>query len=558
MTDKVLGFEYRHGTYCLSQANQDDDAIVIKEYAHLADGTRIPRVRILENYERSFYLTKPAFQDHKDKLEYEDIDKVTKYMSTQRKLPQAINQKLGRYGSVRDLRSVCRSPYVYGADIGTGPILNYNYKKKWPALVGNPGKVAAYDIETDVVNGTNDIILASVTCGDKVICSINRSWIGHGIDLENKIKARVDELLAEHIKDRNITIEYKILENEGAVANICFERAHQWMPDFISIWNMNFDLPITIRALEKYGYDTADVFSDPSVPKQYRFFKYKEGPKTKKTQSGKVTSLHFADRWHVATCPASFYFLDSMCLYKRIRTARGNVSSYSLDAALTRHLNMTKLKFDVGEYKTMLEWHYKMQSEHKFEYIAYNIFDCIGLELLDEKTGDISRAFGGLSGVSDYGNFNKNPRRIVDDLHFYAMEYGRVIATTGDQVTDELDKLVVNMKDWIVTLGSYLIDDNGVAMISDIPTLISMIYTHLADLDVEGTYPTLEAILNISKETTHMEFVRGKDISDEERRMIGINLTGGKSNAVELCNVIYKAPTPMELLDMYRSENPKV
>ena len=554
--DDRKGLEYRHSTYCESSMDRKNDALVVKEYIHTKDGERIPNLRILENFERPFYITKKGYRDHNDKLEYEDLDKVDLFKTNQRNLVDAIAKRLGHFGPTQGLKHICRSPYVYGADIGPGPILHYNYKKKWPDQVGAPARVAAFDIETDVVHGTEDIILSSVSFKDKVICTINKSWL----DCENdpmmfdRLKARVNELLKEHIDKRKIKIEYKFCENEAVVAQEAFKKAHEWMPDFVSIWNINFDLPKVLQALDKYQVDPASVFSDPSVPNQYKFFKYKEGSRVKKTQDGTVMSLHFADRWHIATCPSSFYFLDSMCLYKRIRTARGNVSSYSLDAALDRHLNLSKLKFDVGEVNSMLEWHYKMQKYHKFEYIAYNIFDCIGLELLDEKIGDISLAFPGLVGISDYGNFNKNPRRIVDDLHFYTLENGRVIATTSDEVSEELDRFVVNMRDWIVTLGSYLIDENGIPIISDLPSLISMIRTHLADLDVEGTYPTLEAILNISKETTHLELAGIKGLTELDRRMVGINMTGGKSNAVEICTTVFKAPSPTELLDLYRKQ----
>lgn len=553
--EEVKGLEYRHGTYCESTHNRTDDAIVVKEYIHLKDGGRVPNIRVYRNYERPFYITKQGYRDHEDKLEYEDLDKVDRYKCTQRALTDSIAKRLGHFGPVHGLKSICKSPYVYGADIGPGPILKYAHQKKWPELVGAPAKVAAFDIETDVVDGIEDIICSSVTFKDKVICTINKRWLNIDNDLMlQRLKDRVDELLSEHIKNRNITIEYKFCDNEGEVAVEAFKKAHEWMPDFISIWNMNFDLPKVINALDKFGIDKAKVFTDPSVPEEFNFFKYVEGSKTKKLQDGRVVSLHFADRWHIATCPSSFYFLDSMCLYKRIRTARGNVSSYSLDAALERHLNLNKLKFDVGECNSQLEWHYKMQKYHKFEYIAYNIFDCIGLELLDEKNGDIALAFPGLIGVSDYKNFNKNPRRIVDDLHFYTLENGRVIATTSDDVSEELDRFIVNMRDWIVTLGSYLIDENGIPMISDLQSLISMIRTHLADLDVEGTYPTLEAILNISKETTHMELAGIAGMAEHDRRMVGINLTGGKSNAVEICCAVYGAPSPSELLAAYRAK----
>ena len=63
------------------------------------------------------------------------------------------------------------------------------------------------------------------------------------------------------------------------------------------------------------------------------------------------------------------------------------------------------------------------------------------------------------------------------------------------------------------------------------------------------------------KETTHLELASIRGLTDAQRRMVGINMTGGKSNALEICTTVFKAPTALELLDMYRAEKgtqPKV
>ena len=145
-----------------------------------------------------------------------------------------------------------------------------------------------------------------------------------------------------------------------------------------------------------------------------------------------------------------------MCLYKRLRIVKGNEPSYSLDSVLERNLGQRKLKFDdllAEKYPLVkggsLKWHQIMQSEYKIEYLIYNLFDCIGVELLDEKTGDISQAFHTQAGKSAYNDFSSNPRRIVDDLHFEVREKGRVIASTSDRMVDDLDKYVVSMDGWI-------------------------------------------------------------------------------------------------------------
>jgi hydrogenase maturation factor len=90
--------------------------------------------------------------------------------------------------------------------------------------------------------------------------------------------------------------------------------------------------------------------------------------------------------------------------------------------------------------------------------------------------------------------------------------------------------------------------DNGLKCIAECPNIATMMYAQVADLDVEGTYPTLEWILNISKETTRRELSNIAGITEDVKRRQGINLTGGVTNAVEICCALYKAPTFNQLL----------
>lgn len=76
-------------------------------------------------------------------------------------------------------------------------------------------------------------------------------------------------------------------------------------------------------------------------------------------------------------------------------------------------------------------------------------------------------------------------------------------------------------------------------------------------LDIEGTYPNIESILNISKETTLIEVSGIQDVydvgelSEAVRRMIGVNLTGGTVNSVEICEALYGLPSQAQWLNHY-------
>ena len=566
--DNIAGYEYRFSTYCETE-DKKNDMHVVKEYTYLKDGKRIPTMRLIPNYERQFWITRPGFRNHNDKKEAEELSKLQSFTSTQSRLNDTISRALyGRPAINTNFRQLAKSQYLYGCDIKTSSLIKTDYEKEYPDFIFPKSSVAALDIETDVVHGTDDIILITLSYGSKVATAINTAYLPD----TNITRRQLDEFVEKNSKElyskRGIEIEYIFCKTPGQCCNEIIKKAHEWKPDFISIWNMNFDLPYIIRTLEKEGFSLKDVFSDPSVPYAYRHFNYIEGSAQKVTQDGSITPLHWADRWHVVDTPSSFYFIDAGCLYKRLRIAKGMEPSYALDFILNKYLGEGKLKVDVLPLTaakpvnplrkqreiTGLRWHQLMQAHHPVAYVIYNQYDCIRLEQLDENIQDISSSFSTLCGISDYSNFTSNPRKIVDDLHFFYQQHGKVIATTGSNMKDEKDELVVSMRKWIVTLPAFMVDgDTGISVIKDLPSVKSMIRIHLADLDIEGTYPTIEVVANISKETTVRELSRIEGLTEDDQRMVGINLSGGHANALEICQMTMGLATPEKWLELYQA-----
>lgn len=72
-----------------------------------------------------------------------------------------------------------------------------------------------------------------------------------------------------------------------------------------------------------------------------------------------------------------------------------------------------------------------------------------------------------------------------------------------------------------------------------------------AVLDVKSAYPFTEIFLNISRATTILELCRIEGVSEEDRRIIGLNITGSNVNSAEFCARALGAPTLDELLTIY-------
>lgn len=548
----IIGRECRFGTYC-DAGNGHDDLVVAKEYLYTKDGRRIPNLAFFENYERKFYVTKPGFQKHYEKLEWEDKDKLLEFKCTEAEVAARAAKATRTFTRKLTKKAVAVCPYVYGYDISTTALIKQMYKDKYPDYIHPTSSVAALDIETNVKSKEQEILVVGLTFRETIFIAVNSNWLPATMVNVDAINYKYKELLGEFIEKRNLKLEIVFKDTPGQCCAAAIAKAHELKPDIISIWNMDFDLPKMISAMQKEDMDLPGIFSDPSVPDKYKFFRYKKGNPQKQTQSGKLSAKHPADMWHTLYAPASFYFLDSMCVYKRIRAAAGMVSSYGLDAALGRHLNLGKLKFTETDHLSRTAWHEEMQSNYKIEYIIYNIFDCVGLELLDEKINDLGRSFDALAGVSDYSSFDSTPSRIADDLHFYVEQFGKVIATapSKDDIIHDYDKYVIGMNNWISTLASYLMDNNGVAIIKELPNVRSMARAHCCDIDIEGTYPNGEDIMNISKETTYRELHLIRGLSEDQRRQVGINLSGGVSNAVEICVQVLQLPSLSQLGEIY-------
>jgi len=552
---RSLGFECKHVNYVRSNTDDNDDLLFIKENEHFSDGTVVPRIRMIKNHKRDFYITRPAHRIHEEKREFEKMERLQKFQSTQANLAMNITRALGQIPGKNSnrLNIVCRSPYVYGADVTTPVLVKNYYQNKWKSLI-SISTMASIDSETSMI--TEEIIMLSVTFKHRVRLIVVKDFVKNLPDPEKAIRNAAEMYIGDVLKARGANLEIEFVDNAGQCAFRSIQTAHEWKPDFLAAWNMDFDIPKIIDALLKYGYNPDEVFCDPAVPPKFRNTAYVQGKKQKETASGKVMSLSPAEQWHRLETPASWYMIDPMCVYYRLRIAFGKDSSYALDAILGKEKIKQKLKFTAADHLTGGPWHMFMQQNYPAEYCVYNIYDSIALELLDEKTTDLGRQISSLCGHSEYHRFGSQPRRLCDDLHFYAMETrNQVIGTTSDKMEIELDQHVIDLKDHIVTLPSFSVAENGLKCIEEMPNEPTMIFVHVADLDVEGTYPNEEILMNISRATTMMEVVDIQGLTEVQRRSIGAHLSGGDVNAAEISRELFKAPDLEQLMQMYVAEH---
>lgn len=587
--------ECRFAIHIPSKRSDVPDYHLIKEVLHNPDGTTTPNVRFASQYRRPFWITKKPYQNHEQKKEYEVFDKLSRHECTQSEIRFAVARALGKSWSTAGLRQLADSPYLYGSDISSTSLIKHEYKRKWPEAV-TPYSVAFFDTETDVLHGTNDPIIATLLFGKKLFTCVQESFLKGYVDPVGRYNAMVDKLIGPVVEKHQLEMEFLIVPDAVALIKEVFTRVHAWSPDFLAIWNLDFDIPRILETLEKYGVDPKDIFSDPKLPPSLRFCKYKKGSTKKVTASGQVKPKNPSEQWHSLYCPAGFYVIDAMCTYRFVRQGDQEEPSYSLDAILDKELKSSKLKVEQTKDIHGLELHEVMQSTYPFEYLAYAAMDVVGMMELEQKTTDLSQSIVVQAGCTDFSRYNSQTKRFSDKYTFFLLDRDKAIGTiatlpkasaddidaddiaeddeegeetievdeppecsengdlASDQVVKDVEALekdcVMALTNWIVTLSAHM-SVLGVCCVEENPLLHTLIRLFVYDSDAVGAYPSAAMAANVSRETTVREIIDIKGIEEVTFRRHNLNLLQGHVNALEYGCVMHGLPTPQKALALF-------
>lgn len=429
MDKKEIARECRFVVHIPSRSSDTHDVHLIKEQVHYDDGSIVPNIRFIKDYKRPYWVTKPAYRVHVQRKEWENLDKLMCKQVTQSNLIYDAARLLN-VPFVKNPRELFANPYLYGADIESSTFIKRDYSVKYPGVV-TPSTVSTLDIETDVLSEEKDIILCTVTFKNHIYTVINKPFVDRIGNFTERLNTKIKEYIGEYVDKANLDIVVEVAEDPVELIKKTFDKLHEWKPDVLAIWNINFDIPYILKQLEKYKADPKMYLCDPIVPYQYRICRYKEGPTKKVTASGQQKPLNPALQWHTLELTASFYVLDAMCVYKRLRMAKQEEPSYALNAILDKELGIRKLSFTEAEQYSGLKWHQVMQQDFKLEYIVYNIFDAYSMQELENKTKDLSFSMPSLASNTPFAKFSSQPKLIADAFFFFLLEKGKVLGTAG-------------------------------------------------------------------------------------------------------------------------------
>lgn len=289
----------------------------------------------------------------------------------------------------------------------------------------------------------------------------------------------------KELSQMEYNIEFLWYDDEPSLLVGMWNLLHRLKPDFVGIWNMNFDIPYILNRMEKLGMNLEEICCHPDVPPEFRCVRYIEDHERDKRQFGKGNS-HPSRLWDWVNISGYTQFYDQMALYSIIRK-RYILPSYKLDDISFsetghRKLDYTSLGYDIRN----LAW-----QDFKI-FLAYGCVDTIRLEQIERVTGDLEKQiiFADNTRLSKSTSISyriknsmyrqyldKKPRHIIGNDIYYP-----IIERLEGAIVADPDNLGVKGSKSITGADTY-------------------VYEYLCDYDFASLYPSVIINYQISKAT---------------------------------------------------------
>lgn len=550
----------KHAAQSINRFDKKKDLLCAKITNIHEDGTRSNTLVSVENYRQPIWIVKEEKRKFKQHKDYIEESACKEYKVNRSQLAAAINKYYyGRSDSSYDIRQAKNNPHVFGLD-QTPPV---HFKRKYFERYGDHQEteaytLAAYDVEGDMRKKDVPVMMASVTMKEKAYFAAVRGWYSEmaGKHLEDheilaKLKEAEYEHLAGHLKRRNCTVEYELFDTAGQVVNACIQKMHQWEPDWVAAWNAAYDMEANERALLADGFNLAEVYSDPRIPREYKSYKYHPGRTHKHKEDGTKMPLEWQERFPTIRTMATFQMVDAGSFYAiKRQPTEGKLQDTSLQGIATKEdvpgKLYTKEGFEQGVGSP--QWHRYMQANYPYIYSMYNICDNFVIEEINEQTSDFTLSLPMLLKYSEYFNYVSQPSVISDTLSFMARERGFVWGSTPSNRDRQFADKLPTLGDWIALLDTEKNASFGKPLFAGLPDVFSNGRTDTSDIDVEGAYPTATLALNAGGKTTMAEVYGIQGADPMKFREIAVNYASStQANAFGLCHDLFRFPQPANL-----------
>ena len=435
--------------------------------------THESKLHVIDPVVRNFYITKPEYQSHNRKKTFEYLSKLDMYTTEQQELSYAVAKALDMPArGYIPLDKIYSSPYLYGADIDPRVTIKQDLNLKVESVLKY--NVGTYDIE-QFVGGTNEISLITYSNSDgQIFTAIHKKFLRDNteedirrvlIEKRNVFRDQLNKEARAVFDSIEFKYTFYISDNELNLIKWSFSNIHRLKPDFISIWNMGYDIPTTIERISFRGGNPAAIMCHPDVPERYRVCKFK--PDTRKHS-------HWSFKWDWFSLAGYTQFIDSQSLYSLSRKAKGIEPSLALEVIARKVIGTGKV--EASEGKT----HYQMHLTEFVNYTVYNVFDSVILILMDNLLQDIF-TMATLSTTGLLSDFNKQTIQVKNDFYWYCRNNKAMVNTSIGQQTNEEDSRISKVGGNV--LSPLLIRNMGIPILEE-SNIDTSLLKYVIDIDV--------------------------------------------------------------------------
>lgn len=560
---KVVKREVRFAVH-IPKTEFTDDYHYVKELVTYEDGSTRPVTRMIRDYLRPVYVTKPEARNHIEKKEYEELDNLVCQMATDSDMYQVAANMLGTpyLGNRRNILN--QSPYLYGTDIPASSLIKLESLRR-NNFEQSPYTVAMFDVETNPKNDELRVasIVREVNGIYEIHAVVDENWVKEIKDVKAHIMKDFERSYPNESKVSKVTIN--LHNHQLDMIRDIFVVANKWAPDFLGIWNMDFDLnKIILKILKRYNASPLDYICDQRVPRELRRFEYVEAPDVFVTAGGVHVSKQPADKWHKCYSTTTFHFIDTMCTFRSLRLHKPREYSYALDFILRKYNNTHKLEIEEAKKFSGLKWHLWMQEYRKVTYISYNFGDNIEPLKLDKKTKDLEISLPIFAEATDFNDFGSSNKKAYCSLYEFCLNKGVMLGVGADMSSvyrkyaedpnnpnaETYKHNIFTTRDWIQTLPQDNVLPVGLKPFIDFREVITNARGSTSDVDSVSSYPSCTIAGNVSKTTNVSMLCKIFGFDEHTAKTICLGLIVGNTNTLEWGSELFNLPTPEEILDM--------
>jgi hypothetical protein len=548
-------YQFIHSTYWKAKDNSSDAVVALLKEVDTGE----PKLHIFQNPKRTVYVTRPGLREtHDHKKLCETLDNLDSYSVHNHNLREELQRiLLGHTKGYVTQTQLLNNPYVYGADIDISVLIKQHFLNSTDKMCKG-FRVGGLDIETAVpgiLGGKEVILITYVTPELKIHTAVLKAFLqesacGEALtlfdsvlsNLKQELNNKGQKVLEKHF-DKSIPLGFSpnitFHDSEVDMIKWIFSIIHKDKPEFISIWNIDYDIPFLLDRLRVHDVVPHGVMCHPEVPFKYRVCNYRQDNNK---------SAQFFHKWHVFELSGYTQFYDSMCLYSRLRKHKGNENSYALDYIAKKVLGTGKLKYPKSS-------HYVMQSSKQVEYLAYNIMDTLLTVLMEHVIKDVGSLMM-LIKDTDFSSFAMQTVQLKNWFYNYLKAHRKVPASWQGKILHETDSEIVNVGGNVLAPG--LAWRTGVTRVKELLGIVNDVVSKMvllvSDLDVARMYPSIMAACNIDRDTKRMTVLQVENC--DAHRIVDFmgHLLFPKENAAYLCNQYFNLPSYTEMLQIYDNE----